>query len=180
MGWGWLGVNTNTAQRSRNSQVSRESFYLFNCVSTQKGSKIKTVPQKQLEQKPTRSCGARGPGVLRGQSVCVEAGAARARGTPQTDRDTKLLYCWMLRLRMSEHGPRTRSNRGRSSLTHFSGPRATTVAARGRFISRAISPGGERGLRAGALPERFPGGTLRAERDPHRPHDIRNSEKTTQ
>lgn len=47
----------------------------------------------------------------------------------------------MFRLRMSEHGPRTRSKRGRSSLTHFRGPRATTVAARGRFISRAISPG---------------------------------------
>lgn len=63
---------------------------------------------------------------------------------PQTDSDTKLLYCWMLRLRMSEQGPRTRSKRGRSSLTHFRGPRATTVAARGRFISRAISPGGKK------------------------------------
>ncbi len=59
----------------------------------------------------------------------------------QTESDTKLLYCWMLRLRMSEHGPKTRSKRGRSSLTHLSGPRATTVAARSRFISRAISPG---------------------------------------
>lgn len=58
----------------------------------------------------------------------------------QTDSDTKLLYCWMFRLRMSEHGPRTRSNRGRSSFTHFKGPRATTVAARGRFIRSAISP----------------------------------------
>lgn len=58
----------------------------------------------------------------------------------QTDSETKLLYCWMLRLRMSEQGPRTRSKRGRSSFTHFRGPRATTVAARGRFISRAISP----------------------------------------
>lgn len=58
----------------------------------------------------------------------------------QTDSDTKLLYCWMLRLRMSEQGPSTRSKRGRSSLTHFRGPRATTVAARGRFISNAISP----------------------------------------
>lgn len=46
----------------------------------------------------------------------------------------------MLRLRISEQGPRTRSNRGRSSFTHFKRPRATTVAARGRFISRAISP----------------------------------------
>lgn len=46
----------------------------------------------------------------------------------------------MLRLRMSEQGPSTRSKRGRSSLTHFRGPRATTVAARGRFISNAISP----------------------------------------
>lgn len=64
--------------------------------------------------------------------------------SPQTDSDTKLLYCWMLRLSMSEQGPRTRSKRGRSSLTHFRGPRATTVAARGRFISRAISPGGRR------------------------------------
>ncbi|TNN74616.1 hypothetical protein EYF80_015163 [Liparis tanakae] len=42
---------------------------------------------------------------------------------------------------MSEQGPRTRSKRGRSSFTHFRGPRATTVAARGRFISSAISPG---------------------------------------
>lgn len=63
-------------------------------------------------------------------------------GRSQTDSDTKLLYCWMFRLRISEHGPRTRSNLGRSSLTHFKGPRATTVAARGRFISSAISPGG--------------------------------------
>lgn len=62
-------------------------------------------------------------------------------GGSQTESDTKLLYCWMLRLRMSEHGPSTRSKRGLSSLTHLSGPRATTVAARGRFISKAISPG---------------------------------------
>lgn len=62
-------------------------------------------------------------------------------GRSQTDRDTKLLYCWMFRLRISEHGPRTRSNLGRSSFTHFRGPRATTVAARGRFIRSAISPG---------------------------------------
>lgn len=61
-------------------------------------------------------------------------------GRLQTDSDTKLLYCWMFRLRISEHGPRTRSNRGRSSFTHFNRPRATTVAARGRFINRAISP----------------------------------------
>lgn len=61
-------------------------------------------------------------------------------GPSQTDSDTKLLYCWIFRLRISEHGPRTRSNLGRSSFTHFKGPRATTVAARGRFIRSAISP----------------------------------------
>jgi len=57
-----------------------------------------------------------------------------------TDNDTKLLYCAMLRLRMSEHGPSTRSNRLRSILTHLSKPRATTVAALGRSSSSAISP----------------------------------------
>lgn len=74
------------------------------------------------------------------QAVCVgEAGFGQG-GRFQTDRDTKLLYCWMFLLRISEQGPSTRSNRGRSSFTHFKRPRATTVAARGRFISRAISP----------------------------------------
>ena len=57
-----------------------------------------------------------------------------------TDNDTKLLYCAMLRLRMSEHGPSTRSKRVRSILTHFSKPRATTVAALGRSSNSAISP----------------------------------------
>lgn len=57
-----------------------------------------------------------------------------------TERDTKLLYWEMFRLRMSEQGPRTRSNRALSSLTHLRGPRATTVAARGRSRMRAISP----------------------------------------
>ena len=90
------------------------------------------------------------------QSARVKHGLGRREkggtgGRFQTDSDTKLLYCWMFRLRMSEHGPRTRSNLGRSSLTHFRGPRATTVAARGRFISRAISPeeGRKRGVRGG-------------------------------
>jgi len=41
---------------------------------------------------------------------------------------------------MSEHGPSTRSNLERSILTHFSRPRATTVAARGRSSNNAISP----------------------------------------
>lgn len=59
-----------------------------------------------------------------------------------TVREMKLLYLWMFLLRISEHGPSTRSKRGRSSFTHLSGPRATTVAALGRFSSSAISPGG--------------------------------------
>lgn len=57
-----------------------------------------------------------------------------------TESDTKLLYWVMLRLRMSAHGPRTRSNLALSSFTHFNGPRATTVAALGLSSSRAISP----------------------------------------
>lgn len=62
-----------------------------------------------------------------------------------TVREMKLLYLWMFLLRISEQGPSTRSKRGRSSFTHLSGPRATTVAALGRFSSRAISPAGRRG-----------------------------------
>ena len=54
--------------------------------------------------------------------------------------ETKLLYWAILRLRISEHGPSTRSKRCLSSLTHFKGPFATTVAARGLSKSRAISP----------------------------------------
>ena len=49
----------------------------------------------------------------------------------------------MFLLRISEQGPSTRSKRGRSSFTHLRGPRATTVAARGRFRRSAISPEGE-------------------------------------
>lgn len=60
-----------------------------------------------------------------------------------TVRVMKLLYRWIFLLRISEHGPSTRSKRGLSSFTHLSGPRATTVAALGRFNSRAISPGEE-------------------------------------
>lgn len=60
--------------------------------------------------------------------------------TCHTVREMKLLYLWMFLLRISEHGPSTRSKRGLSSFTHLSGPRATTVAALGRFNSRAISP----------------------------------------
>lgn len=74
------------------------------------------------------------------KAVCIREACFGEGGRFQTDSDTKLLYCWMFRLRISEHGPRTRSNRGRSSFTHFNRPRATTVAARGRFINRAISP----------------------------------------
>lgn len=58
----------------------------------------------------------------------------------QTVSEMKLLYLWMFLLRISEQGPSTRSKRGRSSFTHLRGPRATTVAARGRFSSSAISP----------------------------------------
>lgn len=57
-----------------------------------------------------------------------------------TTNDTKLLYCWMLRFRISLHGPITRSNRCLSSLTHLRSPLAVTVAARGRLSTRAISP----------------------------------------
>lgn len=57
-----------------------------------------------------------------------------------TESDTKLLYWVMLRFRMSAQRPKTRSNRALSSLTHFSGPRAITVAALGLSSSRAISP----------------------------------------
>lgn len=67
--------------------------------------------------------------------------------TCHTVREIKLLYLWMFLLRISEQGPSTRSKRGRSSFTHFRGPRATTVAARGRFNSRAISPGRGQGGR---------------------------------
>ena len=52
----------------------------------------------------------------------------------------KELYCATFRLRISEIGPRTRSNRLRSILTHFNGPFALTVAARGRSNNKAISP----------------------------------------
>lgn len=57
-----------------------------------------------------------------------------------TDKETKLLYWEMFRFRISEHGPSTRSNLARSNFTHLRGPRATTVAARGRSRRRAISP----------------------------------------
>lgn len=53
---------------------------------------------------------------------------------------TKLLYWLMFLLRMSWQGPSTRSKRARSSLTHFRVDLAVTVAARGLFNSRAISP----------------------------------------
>lgn len=76
----------------------------------------------------------------------------------------KLLYRWMFRLRISEQGPRTRSKRGRSSLTHFSGPRATTVAARGLFSSRAISPG-SRKKKARGQARRTPFGSSRGQRE---------------
>lgn len=46
----------------------------------------------------------------------------------------------MFLLRISEHGPRTRSNLARSSFTHFKTPRATTVAALGLSRIKAISP----------------------------------------
>ena len=46
----------------------------------------------------------------------------------------------MFLLRISDTGPRTRSNLCLSSLTHFNNPFAITVAARGRSNKRAISP----------------------------------------
>lgn len=45
-----------------------------------------------------------------------------------------------MRLRISAQGPNNLSNRALSNLTHFNGPLATTVAARGRSNSKAISP----------------------------------------
>lgn len=67
-------------------------------------------------------------------------GETAENSSAYTERDTKLLYWVMLRFRMSAHGPKTRSNRARSSFTHFNGPLATTVAARGLSNSSAISP----------------------------------------
>lgn len=46
----------------------------------------------------------------------------------------------MLRLSMSEQGPRTLSNRCLSRRTHFRGPLAITVAALGLSSRSAISP----------------------------------------
>ncbi|RMZ99826.1 hypothetical protein BpHYR1_007078 [Brachionus plicatilis] len=43
-------------------------------------------------------------------------------------------------IKISDTGPSTLSNRCLSSLTHFKGPLAITVAARGLSKSRAISP----------------------------------------
>lgn len=140
-------MNTSTAQRSGDSQVHTTLYLFVNEHSIMLPMKNGAI--KQLQYKETRSCGASGHLALQREekAVCMsEAWTGEERGTggrSQTDSDTKLLYCWMFRLRISEHGPRTRSNRGRSNLTHFKGPRATTVAARGRFISRAISPGKE-------------------------------------
>lgn len=74
---------------------------------------------------------------------------------PHTTSCTKLLYWEMFRFRISTHGPSTRSKRALSSFTHLRGPAALTVAARGRFRSRAISPrrgggGGDVSRRRGA------------------------------
>ncbi len=46
----------------------------------------------------------------------------------------------MFLFKISETGPKTRSNRCLSNLTHLSGPLATTVAALGLSSSKAISP----------------------------------------
>lgn len=59
---------------------------------------------------------------------------------PHTTSCTKLLYWEMFRFRISTHGPSTRSKRALSNFTHLRWPTALTVAARGRFRSRAISP----------------------------------------
>ena len=72
------------------------------------------------------------------------AGEALEGPTYHTVREMKLLYLWMFLLRISEQGPSTRSKRGLSSFTHLRGPRATTVAALGRFNNKAISPGWRR------------------------------------
>ena len=67
-------------------------------------------------------------------------GPGRQAGSAHTKSCTKLLYFSMFRLRISWQGPSTRSNLARSSLTHLRVPSALTVAARGLFNSRAISP----------------------------------------
>ena len=79
-------------------------------------------------------------GVGGGGMCSPHAWAPDVTSSHQMPSDTKLWYCAMLRLRMSEQGPRTRSKRCRSSLTHLSWLRAITVAARGRSRMRAISP----------------------------------------
>ena len=72
-------------------------------------------------------------------------GGKRSLCLDYTTSWTKLLYWVMLRFRMSAQGPITRSKRSRSSLTHLREPRAMTVAARGRFRTRAISPDMKKG-----------------------------------
>lgn len=61
-------------------------------------------------------------------------------GSLHTTSWTKLLYWPMFRFKISWQGPSTRSKRARSSFTHLRVHLAFTVAARGLFRSRAISP----------------------------------------
>lgn len=141
-------LNTSSAQRSGDSQVHTTLYLFVNEHLIMLPMKNGAIKQLLVERdKKLWSQWPLGAADREEKAVCMsEAWTGEKRGTggrSQTDSDTKLLYCWMFRLRISEHGPRTRSNRGRSNLTHFKGPRATTVAARGRFISRAISPGKE-------------------------------------
>lgn len=139
---------------------------LFSALASHPKSKVPVGAPRPHCPHPDRRPGAHGePEGRRGRGRCHLPGgfemqgdsfiprvspegggpARAAHGTrPQTVREMKLLYRWMFLLRISEQGPSTRSKRGRSSFTHLSGPRATTVAARGRFSSSAISPGGER------------------------------------
>ena len=139
---------------------------LFSALASHPKSKVPVGAPRPHCPHPDRRPGAHGePEGRRGRGRCRLPGgfemqgdsfiprvspeggspAHAAHGTrPQTVREMKLLYRWMFLLRISEQGPSTRSKRGRSSFTHLSGPRATTVAARGRFSSSAISPGGER------------------------------------
>lgn len=110
--------------------------------------KIKTVPQKQLEQKPHVKL--RCPGRGRG-----------GPGGPHTDRTRS---CCTLDAMLEDVGA---SGRGRGRTV------AVQLDAAGRGPPRWLHGAGSsaersrlrgEGLRAGTLPERFPRGTLRAER----------------
>uniref|UniRef100_A0A915IK75 Nuclear pore complex NUP2/50/61 domain-containing protein n=1 Tax=Romanomermis culicivorax TaxID=13658 RepID=A0A915IK75_ROMCU len=63
-----------------------------------------------------------------------------AKKDDRTESDEQQPKTAIMLIRISEHGPITRSKRARSILMHFNGVFATTVAALGRSRSNAISP----------------------------------------